>query len=447
MLDKDIDFDLTICLITKGRPEYLEPLLNSLSAALKYDWVKLLIVLNGAAKEVEDRICDWSEGKPRIMIEIRIENDSRQSVQWQSVKKHSVGWCNFISDDDILNAEILPEVRKMYQSNSELVAISTSIEVIDSKGIKTGEVKSPYYETESSSAKNLAMAFHRPNFPWPSLFFDIRKVPNILPNSRYAFDWLICLHLIANGKIAVIQSPGVQYRVHKGQESSVSSNRRKYFEALFWINDFTRSRSFEVWLESLTEAEIEEFWSTFVNLKPIYGDLVFYPFVLNSIAQTFSSNGNRKWTEIVNKEFALSTGVLLRNSEYIHIEKEIISKNTFGNFSLSINRDSCINLLNLSKFFSAESNSLSIEVACKHVRTRHRGLILECERYRNLDPEQQADLVVSQITMLLEQLGRFGMTLSPVEMGIVQKYRNVKSRIPNKLLSKFKSGFRKFFAN
>jgi glycosyltransferase involved in cell wall biosynthesis len=439
--------DLTICLITKGRLEYLDPLLESLSEALKNDWVKILIVLNGAPKEVEDRIRDWSEGKSRIIIEIRLENDSRQSVQWQSVKKHAVGWCNFISDDDILNAEILPEILKLHESNSDLVAISTSIEVIDSRGIKTGEVKSPYYEAESTSAKNLAMAFHRPNFPWPSLFFDIRSLPEILPNSRYAFDWLICLHLIANGKIAVIQSPGVLYRVHDGQESSVSSNRRKYFEALFWINDFTKSRSFEVWLDSLTEAETEEFWSTFVNLKPIYGDLAFYPFVLNSIAQTFLSNGNRKWTEIVNKEFALSTGVLLRNSEYIHIEKEMISKNTFGNFSLLINPDSCLILLNLSKFFSAESNSLSIEVGCKHVRSRHRGLILECERYKNLEPDQQADLVVSQITILLEQLGQFGMTLSPVEMGIVQKYRSIKSRLPNKLLSKFKSGFRKFFAN
>jgi hypothetical protein len=176
--------DLTICLITKGRVEYIDQLLESLDPVLEYDWVKILIVLNGANLDFQTKIESWAVGKAAVLVEYRIENESRPSYLWTSIRKHVNSWCTFISDDDVFNHEILNEIKKVFILNSNLVGIASSVEVIDSVGNVTGEIRNPTYKTEISSGKSFARAIHEPCFPWPSLYFDIRTLPEILPNSR-----------------------------------------------------------------------------------------------------------------------------------------------------------------------------------------------------------------------------------------------------------------------
>ena len=443
MSDQVVDLDLTICLITKGRPEYLGPLLNSLSDALKNDWVKVIVVLNGASNDVCLRIQEWGAIQPRVIIEKRFENDARQSIQWNSIKKHSLSWCTFISDDDIFNPEVLKDIRELWQSNPECIAISSAAEVIDKSGIKTGELRLPFYEKDSSKARNVGLAFNKPGFPWPSLYLDIRKLPENLPNSRYAFDWWIGIQLILRGTVLCTDSPGIEYRVHAAQESSVSSNRRKYFEALVWFRDILSSEYFQSWLANLDSEEIEEFWISFNEPGPIYGDEKFRPYLVYMLIECFENIDNHRWADFAKREFAMLNGVLLRSSEFIHIDKDVRKKILEGNFLLRIEPKACSSVKDLENYFIGDTFSQEFRIGCVHSGKSSREISIDCTRLNNLEIDLRADLVVAMLTENLESSGYFDFTLSPVEIGIVNRYRKLKASIPEKYLSRVKKLLRK----
>jgi glycosyltransferase involved in cell wall biosynthesis len=443
MSDKDVDLELTICLITKGRPEYLEPLLNSLSEALKTDWVKVIVVLNGASNDVSLKIQEWGANNSRIIIEKRIENDARQSIQWKSIKKHSPSWCTFISDDDIFNPEVLKDIKELWNSNPDCIAISSAAEVIDKYGIKTGELRLPFYEKDSSKARNVGLAFNKPGFPWPSLYLDIRKLPDNLPNSRYAFDWWVGIQLILLGPILCTDSPGIQYRVHASQESSVSSNRRKYFEALIWFRNILNSEYFQTWLANLSTEEMKEFWVSFNKPGPIYADEKFRPYLIYMLIECFEKIGSQQWTDLAKKELAILNGVLLRGSEFIHIDEVVHKKILDGNFLLKINNKACSLVKDLEDFFTGDAFSQEFRIGCRHSRNSEREITIDCARLKSLETDLRADLLVAMLTEYLEGTGYFDITLSPVEIGIIEKYRKLKGVIPEKFLSRVKKLLRK----
>lgn len=443
MLDKDVDFDLTICLITKGRPEYLESLLNSLSEALKTDWVKVIVVLNGASSDVCLKIQEWGANNSRIIVEKRIENDARQSIQWNSIKRHAPSWCTFISDDDIFNPEVLKDIKELWQSNSECIAISSAAEVIDKDGNKTGELKLPFYEKDSSRARNVGLAFNKPGFPWPSLYLDIRKLPDNLPNSRYAFDWWVGIQLILRGPVLCTDSPGIQYRVHASQESSVSSNRRKYFEALIWFRNILKSEYFQSWLANLSTEEMQEFWVSFNEPGPIYADEKFRPYLVYMLIECFDNIGNHRWEDFAKNELAILNGVLLRSSEFIHIDEDVNKKIMEGNFLLRINTNTCSLVKDLEDFFIGDAFSQEFRIGCRHSGNSEREVVIDCERLKSLEIDLRADLLVAMLTEYLEGIGYFDISLSPVEVGIVEKYRKLKGVIPEKFLSRVKKLLRK----
>jgi len=443
MPDKEVELDLTICLITRGRPEFLDPLLNSLSEALKFEWVKVIIVLNGTSDVVSKKVKEWGLTNSRIIVESRDKNDPRQSIQWNSIKKYSPGWCNFISDDDVFNPKILNEISKMWNLHPESIAISTAVEVIDKNGVKTGEIKAPFYEGNSNKARNIGLAFNKPGFPWPSLFLDIRRLPEILPNSRYAFDWWVGIQLILRGQVLSTELPGVQYRVHAAQESSVSSNRRKYFEALVWFKNIISSKSFQSWLKTLNPEELRDFWVAFNDPGPIYADDKFRPYLINLLIESFESIDNQEWADIAKREFALLNGVLLRGSELIHLDEDVQKKVIAGNFVLIFNSKTCDLIRDLKGYFLGDIYSREFRVGCRHVVSNEKDLIVDCSKLASLEIDQRADLVVSMLTEHLERIGYFDFTLSPVEIGIVEKYRKLKAFLPEKLLSRVKKRLRR----
>lgn len=53
--------DITLCLITKGRPDFLNELLASFDRALDHKNVKVLVILNGVDPKIMNDFYKWGE--------------------------------------------------------------------------------------------------------------------------------------------------------------------------------------------------------------------------------------------------------------------------------------------------------------------------------------------------------------------------------------------------
>ena len=434
--------DLTICLITKGRAEYIDQLLDSLDPVLEYDWVKILIVLNGANLEFQTKIESWAVGKAAVLVEYRIENESRPSYLWTSIRKHVTSWCTFISDDDVFNFEILNEIKNVFALNSKLVGIATSVEIIDSIGNVTGEIRNPTHNTDISSGKSFASAIHEPCFLWPSLYFDVSTLPEILPNSRYVFDWWVCLQLLMSGEVATIKSPGIKYRVHSGQEGSIAASKRKYLEALIWFIRLVESEEFKTWITGLSHSDQLDFWHEIHKVKPIYGNSRFSNILTFSIAETMAPlvNNDLK-VEILNK-LAFSNGVLLKQDESIYFMNGLSLKNNMSNFRVEFVSGTCSPVTSLSVYFSETDGLDLVKCCCKHSTTQQDGYLIDCDSIDSADTNLRADILTMQLMDSMESKGFFEFTFTPIEIALVKFYRKLKNKLPLKLLGKARKYFR-----
>ena len=93
--------ELTICLITKGREQYLHSILVSLEEALQYEDVSVFIVNNGADSFVTELLEKWSSERNNVGYTRLANNDSRPSTYWKVVRESVIGWVTLPSDDDI----------------------------------------------------------------------------------------------------------------------------------------------------------------------------------------------------------------------------------------------------------------------------------------------------------------------------------------------------------
>jgi hypothetical protein len=434
--------DLTICLITKGRAEYIDQLLDSLDPVLEHDWVKILIVLNGANLEFKTKIESWAVGKAAVLVEYRIENESRPSYLWTSIRKHVASWCTFISDDDVFNYEIINEIKNVFALNSKLVGIATSVEIIDSIGNVTGEIRNPTYNTDISSGKSFARAIHEPCFPWPSLYFDVNALPDVLPNTRYVFDWWVCLQLLMSGEVATIRNPGIKYRVHNGQESSIAANKRKYLEALIWFIRLVESEEFKTWIIGLSQSDQLDFWREIHKVKPIYGNSVFSNVLTFSIAEAMTPlvNNDLK-VEILNK-MAFSNGVLLKRDESIYFTNGLSLKNNMSNFRVEFVDGTCSLVTSLSVYFSETDGLDLVKCYCKHSTTQQAGYLIDCDSINSADTDLRSDILTMQLMDSMESEGFFEFTFTPIEIALVKFYRKLKNKLPLKLLGKARKYFR-----
>jgi glycosyltransferase involved in cell wall biosynthesis len=234
---------LTICLVTKGREQYLDQILSSFEPLLNDDAIEFLIIDNGTPVGIRERLNHWGYLNPNCVKIIRLEtNDSRPSTFWNKVVEEGADWTVFPSDDDEFRPEIIAAWRSAIHRNSELVGFAASAEVMNANGSLTGEKLEPSARRFQSTLDQLASALHEPPFLWPSLFIRVSKLPIVVPNSRYAFDWWIGINLLIAGEVETTDMVGINYRVHVEQESFLAPLRRKYFEAEFWVDDFLRGR-------------------------------------------------------------------------------------------------------------------------------------------------------------------------------------------------------------
>ena len=424
--------ELTICLVTKGRIEYLDDLLHSLDGVSDYNWVKILIILNGPEQKVVNRISEWASTRNSVIIESREVNDARPTTWWPLLKAHSNGWCIFISDDDIFNSAVLPHFQRIIEENPDLVAVTASAEVIGTEGVPTGEIKKSFLHEGTSSIEAVAKSFNAPPFPWPTLFFDVSTLPGEIPNSRYVFDWWVCLQLVLTGKIGFIEEICVQYRNHPQQESHLASHRRKYFEAFIWFEHMIQDSNFNQWLQSLSEKEIMDFWKFSLVYLPIYGDSQYSSMLLGSLRSELAKYSSLVQQSEMLGDLALLNGVPLKNEDLgslLSIEFNQIP--TYSNIEIEILPKTCTTLSCAEEFFSS-SNERKFLIGCKHsTQKSSRSILVDCEMLSCVSPQITADLILIEITKYLEKSGEVSLAITPKEKFLIFSLRRVRKLVPN----------------
>jgi hypothetical protein len=432
----------TYCLVTKGRREYLPSILESLDGALKNSDVQVIVVDNGCPKDISEMLSEWCEinGDKKHYIRFNVNETTAPRV-WGVLRDFEVEWLIFPGDDDVVHPEFLEDARTLIGHQKELTAIASSMRIIDSKGIPTGQVREPL-EYFGDRVQYLASSFHEPPFLFPGLFINFSKITMPLPNSRYIFDWWLSLNLIALGSIASTSKIAIDYRVHGDQESALAPSRRKYFEAQVILSRFIRDEVFQDFLSQLSDADKFRFWKSLAVRGPIYGDgeygksLMFSLSVM--IADSMSDSAD---SANLLGTFAAANGVFLRSGEskaFLSV-KHSDTPTPGSNFRLTTAEGTCSELNQLATTMKCVDNeSKCFTVGCQH-STGSSQFNVDCDLLQG-SPEGLLDLLIVQITEKLEMNGVLDFKITPIERRILDLLRSLKRFFPAHLISWLRKG-------
>ena len=438
---------LTVCLVTRGREEYLDKLLSSFDELLLEKNVKFLIIDNGTAVKVAERLANWNSHNKNVSRLVRLEkNDCRPSTFWKLIQDSGADWIIMPGDDDVIKPEGLREWRRALVQNPLLVAFGASADVINEGGTLTGDSIFPSIHNVDSIFDRLSTALHGPAFIWPSLFFRVRKVPAQVPSSRYAFDWWAGINLLLAGQIQTTKTATLQYRIHPNQESSLAPLQRKFFEGTIWLNEFLHSSQYKAWVLSLNDNDRVTFWRSVSKLQPIYGDVNFgLPITFEVARQLVQTAKSPKTASIIMNDLALKLGIVLKKGEANNLFLNMTEDIEFGNsnIAVSIENGSCKALESAAGYFEIDSTDKfpAIRLSCTHSTKSGNSIIIDCSKLSEDFSQDNADILVHEITKHSENIGGIPRAISSREMRMVILLRAFWLQVPRKLRSVIRSVF------
>jgi hypothetical protein len=433
---------LTVCIVTKGREEFLTQLLESLDALMEHPNVEVLIVNNGTGPKIAGVLNSWRNSKKCGAEIINAKNNSQAlSIYWSEIQSKSSPWIIFPGDDDILSPTIVDSWLQAIEENPDLVGYAFSASKVTHSNHNVGQVMHPATLQIDSPGVRLAQAMHEPPFIWPALIFRQDVMPGVIPRARYVLDWYISLLLLMKGQVKTDRQKGLRYRVHEGQESAVVSNQRKYFEGAYWMSALIDSQDFSNWLIHLTESEVLMFWSEVLKKPPIYDDLMSGSKVLFLLARKILEISSSPILEdTILNGLALKNGVILKRgdtgsflSSPIH-EKSLSESNILVNVSSSSCQKFILATLNFSKGNETEND---LFIKCQHAQRSTRGYLINCSKLV-FDDETNGDLVGMEMSKIFEKSNRFIPALSPSEKLALNVLAKLRPRIPSFVKYKIK---------
>lgn len=432
---------LTICLVTRGRSQFLDDCLLGLEECLHTGLAEVLLFDNGAPLEVSHTLETWCQ-KNNVEHIRYDENDSRPTRVWNEVRSRGFRWVVFPGDDDKFIASSLRIFRDTVGENSDLSAIAFNMNTIDVNGKNLHRIRKPSYQQYVPQHIAVARSFHEPPFLWPSLFFRADLIGSSAPTSRFYFDWWVGQNLIIKGNVAIINDSSIQYRIHPLQESNLADNRRKYFEATHWAISFIESESFLNWIRNLTKEELIDFWNSMLLYQPIYSSDYFGGQILERISKVLLNARPEfdLFAEVIGS-LAASKGVWLRSGELNNLTSiGSTSKKSFPpNFSVSAVPGSCSTLtIATEEFTSSLSPAKNHLVSCNHTSMVKSYIRFDCNQFENLENDQIMDQIIFQLSKKAEELGEFDFITSGTEKSLILLLRRVKAAVPGRVLTFFR---------
>ena len=441
---------LSICLVTKGRKEYLVEALNSYEKFIDAGGVDVIIIDNGSDTLSKEILYNWKFKYGSKVNYYRVESNEKLGIPffWEKIRSFAPEWIIFPGDDDVLVYEIYDEWKKALKTNGSLNAFAASAQVINSKSELTGEIRMPAIYGVLSRAEIISRSLHEPPFFWPCLFMRFAAIPEMVIASRFVFDWWVGLQIVLKDQIESTKSIGIKYRTHEKQESFQTTSRRKNLEGYGMLSSVINSASFNKSLESMTDSDLKELFYLCTIKKPIYAQPEYYNALTKDLAFNIMRvvRDNSIKNEIAEK-YILSAGVYTKNNdlETIYTGLDLPSKESKGNLALKFSEGICENLRNVEKLFD-QNGSTKIDVSCKHSKFIQESVIVNCKHFNKLDDYEIADMVLLAIDEHFQNNGSLNFTISPFERELIKFYRNLKLKVPN-LIKKNLPRIKKFIGN
>lgn len=425
---------LTICLITKGRKEYLEDALKSYEKFLDVDNVDVILIDNGSDLLSKQILLDWKlkYGKKVSYFRIETNNPSGFTAFWDIIESSSPDWILNPGDDDILVFDIYKEWFKALKENPELDAFASSAMLIDSFGRETGEIRTPAINKLSCPTEITARSFYEPPFFWPALFFRFSAIPKPVLISRFVHDWWIGLQLLTKGQILTTSSIGIKYRVHRGQESFQTSSRRKYFEGYNMLTSFIQTQEFQNQLDKLSDSEKEKLIQLCIDNKLLYSQPEYFISLMKDL--TIKVVESLKSADIGNEifeKYTMSAGVYTKRGDLqnLYTGLKLNSTESRGNLSLSFSVNVCKKLRDINEIFN-ETAKTQMFISCNHSKYDSGSILINCDKLNSLNEIEIADSLLISINEHVERNGLLSFTISPFERAFVIFYRKLKFKMP-----------------
>jgi hypothetical protein len=434
--------DITLCIITKGREQFLAPLLMSLDKILLNEEVKVLAILNGVSSEIEGVWKNWEQSHPgRVVIKVYQVNKPGISHYWPIIRDTNSKWIAFPSDDDILSETFFKDWVTFERDFENFGAVATSLRLIDSTGSSLGVLRKPEFSTSSPLTLSLAKSLSECPFLWPGLVIKVKQLPKNLPHSRYVADWWLGLYLFLTTSVTVTNQNFVQYRVHSGQESAISSLSRKNLEALIHIGELIKSNVFAIWINERSESEVIEFLQGIVRFPPIYGDAKCSSELVSIITSTIINLRSEKEIQFL----------ALRVNAYVHdvlvddsqlgflgnVDQNLGSERFKLNFGAEFDAGICSQI----EFVKSEiaphiyDGKPIVRIGCRHSVGTRLNVKIDCVSFTERD--EIVSHLLARSTEYLQSIDAFRSEVSPFEYFLIKKLRMIRTKIPkflNKLI-------------
>jgi hypothetical protein len=430
--------DITLCLITKGRPDFLNELLASFDRALDHKNVKILVILNGVDPNIMNDFYKWGgEHIGRVDFLSFAQNDAGISRLWSEITSLKTKWVMFPSDDDVINNGLAGVLDNLESIPAEIGAVATPLNLIDSKGLEIGLARKPIFSPDLSIVENSAKAISQCPFLWPGLIIKVSALPQHIPNTRYVTDWWIGLYLIFSTGIAILDSPVIFYRVHEQQESFAASLSRKNLEALTHLGGFFQSPTFSDWLNARTPAEVMDFLFFIRKYPPLYGEIKFsselVSIITNRVMELRIESDVHRVALFTN---AFAHDVLIDSAQLKFFGESgassIVDTNEY-NYNFMVNASVCQNvkvLVDSSR--DIKKGSPALTVGCNHSMKFRGEIQLNCEE--KFSKEDLIDQLLIKCSEHFQSQEVFQNSVSPFEYRLVKMIRLLKNHAPKFLL-------------
>jgi len=420
--------------VTKGRKGYLAEALNSYEKFIETGDVNVILIDNGSDKYSKEILDQWRFKYNSKVQYFRSETNEQLSgvYFWEKIKAFNPEWILFPGDDDVLVFDIYEEWRGLVEDNDTLTAFATCAQIIDSKGIITGEIRTPAIDGVTSQIELLAQSLHEPPFFWPGLFIKFAAIPDSIIYSRFVFDWWISLHLIIKGQIKSTKSIGINYRVHEGQESFQTTSRRKIFEGYNMLTTVINCAEFRQLLEQMTNLEIQKLLELCIDIKPLYAQSEYYTPLIKELSLNITRiSKSNHIGNYVSEKYALSAGIYTKKGdlENIYTGLNLNSEGSTGNFTLTFAENVCSYLYNIGNLFNENANS-KIYLSCKHSKHTRGSIFIDCSKFIQLNQIEICDSILISINNNLENSGSLSFTISPFERALIIFIRKLKIKFP-----------------
>jgi hypothetical protein len=434
---------ITICLVSKGRKDYLRQALQSYEDALALPETDVLLIDNGSGPDEEQTMREWASRFPKEVTYYRnVVNDIHPAQLFSTMRDHDLGWVVLPGDDDIFEVSVLEKIRERVRANPKLVAIGSSAQVINELGELRNEKFSPFVRHARALPEALAAIFHEPAFTWPALFFDMNALPKDLPNSRYVFDWWVGTQLILAGEYQCIQEIGIKYRVHSGQESNLTGTRRKFIEANLMLHELIEDTAFIEVLQRMSSADLSIFWKSFLTTKPVYGNEELFHGLAAHLLQLIRSRTSHKDLSFsLSGDYAANAGIFLaaKDSNNFFTPIQFAGSELTANVKLVVTPKSCAYSKELLHTFDISGATPSFVLSCHHDPDKEVSLKFDCQKLRQLPNDDAIDFILKSLTESLEESGALSFSISSGEKWVINQLRKSRRFLPGWLITKAKT--------